>query len=255
MQIRKGIACGVVALVLVKKSGAHGWTPSNEGTTVKPPPPVMNSGEPVLSKKMVRLRGTARKSVPGGPYRFEGFQLPEHVVQVMSELAPSKEKFGKIDVVVSNAATNPSTRSILEINVKSGILLVKIQLVRIQLRVTGYGWTTQKVFHFLNLLVNGVRVVVFVFRRDAQNFQLEACAVSTEGLRPTFLTINGVVYSIQVNILIFVLFYGYIWTRGNMKRGVDVISTSEKRCIDTLTSPEMTAIRCRFDDCYRPDMV
>ncbi|KAK1395906.1 WD repeat-containing protein 76 [Heracleum sosnowskyi] len=34
---------------------------------------------------------------------------------------------------------------------------------------------------------------------------------------------------------------------GNMKRGVDVISTAEKRCIDTLVSPEMTAIPCRFD--------
>lgn len=29
-----------------------------------------------------------------------------------------------------------------------------IQLVRIQLRVPEYGWTTQKVFHFLNFLVN-----------------------------------------------------------------------------------------------------
>ena len=42
---------------------------------------------------MARLRRTARKSVPGGPYRVEGFQLPEQVVQVMSELAPSKEVF------------------------------------------------------------------------------------------------------------------------------------------------------------------
>ncbi|KAL8147586.1 hypothetical protein AgCh_005052 [Apium graveolens] len=30
-----------------------------------------------LSKKMVRLRRTARKSVPGGPYHVEGFRLPE----------------------------------------------------------------------------------------------------------------------------------------------------------------------------------
>lgn len=104
-----------------------------------------------------------------------------------------------------------------------------IQLVRIQLRVPEYGWTTQKVFHFLNFLVNGVRAVVFVFRRDVQKFQPEifrhmlldvpslaffttyallvlfwaeiyyqARAVSTDGLRPSFLTINGVVYSIQI---------------------------------------------------------
>ncbi|KAL8136242.1 hypothetical protein AgCh_010734 [Apium graveolens] len=30
---------------------------------------------------MVRLRRTARKSVPGGPYRVEGFQMPEQVFQ------------------------------------------------------------------------------------------------------------------------------------------------------------------------------
>ncbi|XP_010500312.1 PREDICTED: protein TOM THREE HOMOLOG 1-like [Camelina sativa] len=49
----------------------------------------------------------------------------------------------------------------------------RFQLVRIQLRVPEYGWTTQKVFHFLNFLVNGVRALVFVFRRDAQNMQPE----------------------------------------------------------------------------------
>ncbi|XP_010554349.1 PREDICTED: protein TOM THREE HOMOLOG 1 isoform X3 [Tarenaya hassleriana] len=110
-----------------------------------------------------------------------------------------------------------------------------IQLVRIQLRVPEYGWTTQKVFHFLNFLVNGVRAVVFVFRRDVQylhpeilqhilldipslaffttyallvlfwaeiyyqSFLMEqARAVSTDGLRPSFFTINAVVYVVQI---------------------------------------------------------
>lgn len=104
-----------------------------------------------------------------------------------------------------------------------------IQLVRIQLRVPEYGWTTQKVFHFLNFVVNGVRALVFVFRRDVQRLQPEiaqhilldlpslvffttyallvlfwaeiyyqARAVSTDGLRPSFLTINAVVYVIQI---------------------------------------------------------
>ncbi|KAL7110939.1 hypothetical protein ACP275_05G057200 [Erythranthe tilingii] len=104
-----------------------------------------------------------------------------------------------------------------------------IQLVRIQLRVPEYGWTTQKVFHFLNFLVNGVRCVVFAFRRDVQKLNPEivqhilldmpslaffttyallvlfwaeiyyqARAVSTDGLRPSFYTINGVVYVIQI---------------------------------------------------------
>ncbi|KAH1134221.1 hypothetical protein GLYMA_05G135900v4 [Glycine max] len=48
-----------------------------------------------------------------------------------------------------------------------------VQLVRIQLRVPEYGWTTQKVFHFLNFIVNGVRCFVFVFRRDVQKLQPE----------------------------------------------------------------------------------
>ncbi|KAK4423310.1 Tobamovirus multiplication protein 3 [Sesamum alatum] len=106
-----------------------------------------------------------------------------------------------------------------------------IQLVRIQLRVPEYGWTTQKVFHFLNFLVNGVRCVVFAFRRDVQNLNpqivqhilldmpslaffttyallvlfwaeiyYQARAVSTDGLRPSFYTINGVVYAIQITL-------------------------------------------------------
>ncbi|KAL8131848.1 hypothetical protein AgCh_007673 [Apium graveolens] len=57
----------------------EGWKPPNGGTPVKPPPPVMNSGEPVFNKKMDRLRRTARKSVPGGPYRVEGFRLAEQL--------------------------------------------------------------------------------------------------------------------------------------------------------------------------------
>ncbi|KAG9142273.1 hypothetical protein Leryth_007704 [Lithospermum erythrorhizon] len=104
-----------------------------------------------------------------------------------------------------------------------------VQLVRIQLRVPEYGWTTQKVFHFLNFLVNGFRCLVFVFRRNVQKLHPEivqhilldmpslaffttyallvlfwaeiyyqARAVSTDGLRPSFFMINGVVYTIQI---------------------------------------------------------
>ncbi|KAH7839535.1 hypothetical protein Vadar_005409 [Vaccinium darrowii] len=104
-----------------------------------------------------------------------------------------------------------------------------VQLVRIQLRVPEYGWTTQKVFHFLNFLVNGVRCLVFIFRRDVQKLQPEilqhvlldmpslaffttyallvlfwaeiyyqARAVSTDGLRPSFYTINAIVYTVQI---------------------------------------------------------
>ncbi|XP_068646925.1 tobamovirus multiplication protein 3-like [Aristolochia californica] len=104
-----------------------------------------------------------------------------------------------------------------------------IQLVRIELRVPEYGWTTQKVFHLLNFVVNGVRSIVFVFRRSVQQIKPEilqhvlldmpglaffttyallvlfwaeiyyqARAVSTDGLRPSFLMINLVIYAIQL---------------------------------------------------------
>ncbi|XP_022725476.1 tobamovirus multiplication protein 3-like [Durio zibethinus] len=115
-----------------------------------------------------------------------------------------------------------------------------VQLIRIQLRVPEYGWTTQKVFHFLNFLVNGVRALVFVFRRNVQilhpeivqhilldmpslaffttyallvlfwaEIYYQARAVSTDGLRPSFFTINAVVYSIQIAMWL-VLWWKYI---------------------------------------------
>ncbi|KAL0918394.1 hypothetical protein M5K25_010400 [Dendrobium thyrsiflorum] len=104
-----------------------------------------------------------------------------------------------------------------------------IQLIRIECRVPEYGWTTQKVFHLLNFLVNGVRSVVFAFRPGVQKIKPEilqhilldmpalaffttyallalfwaeiyyqARGVPTDGLRPTFYTINAVVYVVQI---------------------------------------------------------
>ncbi|KAK8316223.1 hypothetical protein V6Z12_A13G029100 [Gossypium hirsutum] len=115
-----------------------------------------------------------------------------------------------------------------------------VQLIRIQMRVPEYGWTTQKVFHFLNFLVNGVRALVFVFRRSVLNLHPEivqhilldmpslaffttyallilfwaeiyyqARAVSTDGLRPSFFTINAVVYTIQIAMWL-ILWWKYI---------------------------------------------
>lgn len=40
------------------------------------------------------------------------------------------------------------------------------QLIRIELRVPEYGWTTQKVFHLMNFIVNGVRAIVFGFHKQ-----------------------------------------------------------------------------------------
>ncbi|KAL5209118.1 hypothetical protein ABZP36_004741 [Zizania latifolia] len=96
-----------------------------------------------------------------------------------------------------------------------------VQLIRIECRVPEYGWTTQKVFHFLNFIVNGVRSIVFVLRRNVQlahpeifqhvlidfpglaffttyallvlfwaEIYYQAHAMSTDGLRPVFYTIN-----------------------------------------------------------------
>lgn len=104
-----------------------------------------------------------------------------------------------------------------------------VQLIRIECRVPEYGWTTQKVFHFLNVIVNGVRSTEFVLRRDVQlvhpeilqhvlidlpglaffttyallvlfwaEIYYQARAVSTDGLRPAFYTINGMIYVIQI---------------------------------------------------------
>ncbi|XP_020581333.1 tobamovirus multiplication protein 3-like [Phalaenopsis equestris] len=104
-----------------------------------------------------------------------------------------------------------------------------IQLIRIECRVPEYGWTTQKVFHLLNFLVNGVRSAVFSFRPRVQKISPEilqhmlldmpalaffttytllalfwaeiyyqARGVSTDGLRPTFYTVNAVVYLVQM---------------------------------------------------------
>nr|GEU64238.1 WD repeat-containing protein 76 [Tanacetum cinerariifolium] len=43
---------------------------------------------------------------------------------------------------------------------------------------------------------------------------------------------------------------------GNMKRGVDVISTEERRLVTTLESPNITAIPCRFDaHPFKPGML
>jgi hypothetical protein len=108
-------------------------------------------------------------------------------------------------------------------------LVALIQLIRIELRVPEYGWTTQKVFHLLNFIVNGVRAAVFCFRENVQALSPEvlqhvlldlpgllffttytllvlfwaeiyhqARSLPTDNLRPAFLITNAVIYVIQV---------------------------------------------------------
>ncbi|KAL6647249.1 hypothetical protein ACP70R_014686 [Stipagrostis hirtigluma subsp. patula] len=109
-----------------------------------------------------------------------------------------------------------------------------IQLVRIQRRVPEFGWTTQKVFHLMNFLVNGVRAVVFgfhvhVFLLRPKVYKLvlldlpgllffstyallvlfwaeiyhQARSLPTDKLRPAYIAVNGIVYVLQVCIWIY----------------------------------------------------
>lgn len=110
-------------------------------------------------------------------------------------------------------------------------VIALIQLVRIQIRVPEYGWTTQKVFHLMNVVVNAARALVFGFYHSVFAFRYrilrlflldfpgllffstytllvlfwaeiyhQARSISTDKLRPGFLVINGVIYLIQVVI-------------------------------------------------------
>ncbi|CAL9106492.1 unnamed protein product [Musa acuminata var. zebrina] len=105
------------------------------------------------------------------------------------------------------------------------------QLIRIQLRVPEYGWTTQKLFHLMNVVVNGLRAVLFGLYHDVfliKSKALEMALLDLPGLlffstytllvlfwaeiyyqarslpivklRPAYLIINGVVYLIQICI-------------------------------------------------------
>ncbi|KAJ0974768.1 hypothetical protein J5N97_016733 [Dioscorea zingiberensis] len=111
-----------------------------------------------------------------------------------------------------------------------------IQLIRIQLRVPEYGWTTQKVFHLMNFIVNGARAVVFGFHAQVFLFRPkvltlvlldlpgllffstytllvlfwaeiyhQARSLPTDKLRTIYISVNSVIYVIQVCIWI------YLW--------------------------------------------
>lgn len=115
-----------------------------------------------------------------------------------------------------------------------------IQLIRIQLRVPDFGWTTQKVFHLMNFLVNGVRAVIFGFH--AQVFLIrpkvftsalldlpgllffstytllvlfwaeiyhQAKSLPTDKFRVVYISINSVIYVVQIFIWI------YLWIDNN----------------------------------------
>ncbi|PHT90728.1 Tobamovirus multiplication protein 1 [Capsicum chinense] len=84
-----------------------------------------------------------------------------------------------------------------------------IQLIRIELRVPEYGWTTQKVFHLMNFVVNGVRAIVFGFHKHVFLFHPKARSLPTDKLRISYISINGAIYFIQGCIWV------YLWVNDN----------------------------------------
>lgn len=109
-----------------------------------------------------------------------------------------------------------------------------IQLVRIEMRVPEYGWTTQKVFHLMNFVVNAARALVFGFYKDVFDFNIkifsvvlldfpallffstytllvlfwaeiyhQARSLPTDKLRPGFLSMNVVIYVLQLIIWVY----------------------------------------------------
>ncbi|XP_043692345.1 tobamovirus multiplication protein 1-like [Telopea speciosissima] len=109
-----------------------------------------------------------------------------------------------------------------------------IQLIRIELRAPEYGWTTQKVFHLMNFIVNGVRALVFGFHKQVFLLKLkvitivlldlpgllffstytllvlfwaeiyhQARSLPTDMLRIVYISVNGGIYFVQVCLWIY----------------------------------------------------
>ncbi|EFJ50603.1 hypothetical protein VOLCADRAFT_58181, partial [Volvox carteri f. nagariensis] len=116
-------------------------------------------------------------------------------------------------------------------------LVAFVQLIRLQLRVPEYGWTTQKVFHLLNCLVSVLRCSVFFFRPALEGLHpvvtklmlldlpgllffttytllvlfwaeiyQQARNLPAAALRPTFLIINLVVYGVLAGLWALITF-------------------------------------------------
>lgn len=112
-------------------------------------------------------------------------------------------------------------------------VIALVQLIRIQVRVPEYGWTTQKVFHLLNFMVCVLRCGVFAFRGSLQSMQPalqavlldlpgllffstytllvlfwaeiyhQARSLPTANLRPMFVLANALAYAVQICLWIF----------------------------------------------------
>ncbi|XP_071935251.1 tobamovirus multiplication protein 1-like isoform X4 [Coffea arabica] len=81
-------------------------------------------------------------------------------------------------------------------------LVALVQLIRIQLRVPEYGWTTQKVFHLMNFIVTGLRAVLFGFYRNV-------FTIRTKALELILLELPGLLFFSTYTLL--VLFWAEIY--------------------------------------------
>ncbi|KAA3482549.1 tobamovirus multiplication protein 1-like isoform X1 [Gossypium australe] len=81
-------------------------------------------------------------------------------------------------------------------------IVALIQLCRIQLRVPEYGWTTQKVFHLMNFIVNGLRAVLFGFYKSV-------FLVKSKALEMVLLDLPGLLFFSTYTLL--VLFWAEIY--------------------------------------------
>ncbi|KAL6200991.1 hypothetical protein ACLB2K_024706 [Fragaria x ananassa] len=111
------------------------------------------------------------------------------------------------------------------------------QLIRIELRVPEYGWTTQKVFHLMNFIVNGVRAIIFGFHKQVFLLQPrvlilvlldlpgllffstytllvlfwaeiyhQARSLPTDKLRIVYISVNAGMYFVQICLWIYLWF-------------------------------------------------
>ncbi|KAK7826929.1 tobamovirus multiplication protein 1, partial [Quercus suber] len=83
-----------------------------------------------------------------------------------------------------------------------GFCDVQIQLIRIELRVPEYGWTTHKVFHLMNFIVNGVINLLVTINGQARS-------LPTDKLRIVYISVNAGIYLVQVCIWV------YLWIDDN----------------------------------------
>ncbi|KAB2091415.1 hypothetical protein ES319_A03G189300v1 [Gossypium barbadense] len=81
-------------------------------------------------------------------------------------------------------------------------IVALVQLCRIQLRVSEYGWTTQKVFHLMNFIVNGLRAVLFGFYKSV-------FLVKSKALEMVLLDLPGLLFFSTYTLL--VLFWAEIY--------------------------------------------